>query len=669
MAINVVPVTGSGGGMAAPQQGRSVMPQARLNPYVAPQSGIGAFAEGIRPYLLMAMKRKMAEKDRKRRSEAIRVAENTEDLSGLDPDDYLKMKTLQENVQQRKATSKYRSDMLAATAAAKNTTENRKLSLQDNWHNVDDATKRAMGQLSSEDRRWVAQLGYKEAMNVMKMAKEYDMKIEGLKGKGRLELENLRIKGVKEKFERENPVLHRQVMEKMDKDHVAAFYLQDDALRSNEFLQTSKRVWEAGQKGLDRVHDLARMGAKSKYDRLLEEDKITGGINRDKILHQQDKEIKAISHAFTAGQNNKTRTLDQYKFDSNVEYMKERDKLVEDGKTNRHRTKIETDKVMQNNQISWEEKRIRLNQINTQANLKSKHEIDTQLQNNLGKIQSRQSSQDYTQDKMMADTKHVYDKAILQQSIYGEEASDLRKRKTQTLVAHIKSNSKEKVAKIDALAKENKLSKDMGLKLRNQFTKESKEYLRLQSIVSKVNGALKGPQSNASDKIVVQGLLNMIQEAGKGSTKMYKIFEGSGMLGELTRMVNDLRGIESRIPHGQIVDIYNNVWDIWGNAQDLQSGRRDSFLDQASHAGVEDYWITDFNKKVLPRMTVMEGDGRPRRWEELAETVGKAMGQTAGDNPIGKAQDAYRKGKQYVDEYQTGTGERLKSDEELSRDF
>ena len=57
MAIRVVPVTGSGGGMTASPQGRSVHPQPTLNKYPIPQSGAGAFSKAFSPYLQMAMKK------------------------------------------------------------------------------------------------------------------------------------------------------------------------------------------------------------------------------------------------------------------------------------------------------------------------------------------------------------------------------------------------------------------------------------------------------------------------------------------------------------------------------------------------------------------------------------------------------------------------------------
>jgi hypothetical protein len=401
------------------------------------------------------------------------------------------------------------------------------------------------------------------------------------------------------------------------------------------------------------------MAVKSKYERLLEQDKQTGGLNKDRLLHQQGKEMKGIEHSFTGGQNNITRSLDKYKHDTNIEYQQGRDSLLETGRTNRHRTDVETKKIMQNNTISWEEKRIGLDQINTQANLKSKEEIDTKLQNNLGEIRSRQSSQGYTQKKLMAETKHVYNQAILQQSLYGEEASDLRKRKTSTMVANIKKDSNEKVAKIKSLAVQNKLSNDIGFKLRTAYTKESKEFLRLQSVISKMNGALKGPQSNTSDKVVVQELLNMVQEAGKGSTKMYNKFEGSGMIGELNRVWNDLQGKESRIPHGQVVDLYSTAWDIWSNAKDLQKGRTESIREQINEAGAKDFWVTDFNKTKIPKLTPMEGTGEPVRWIELLETVGEDL------SGMGNTKKAVEEAYQSF----SSDGEATVSDEELMKVF
>jgi len=101
MAIKVVPVTGSGGGMTASPQGRSVHPQPTLNKYPISQSGAGAFSEAFSPYLQMAMKKQQAKQERERRSKAIQLAEKTGDYSGLDPDDWMKRKTLDEQIKDR----------------------------------------------------------------------------------------------------------------------------------------------------------------------------------------------------------------------------------------------------------------------------------------------------------------------------------------------------------------------------------------------------------------------------------------------------------------------------------------------------------------------------------------------------------------------------------------
>ena len=648
MAISrVVPVTGSGGGMTASPQGRSVHPQPTLNRLGPLPSGAKAFTDAIQPYLLALQKKQQATENRERRSKAIKESVRTGDLSGLDPDDYLKMSDLREKNETRKEMAFQRIATSKAIAGMQNKTANRLIDFKHTWHQTDDATKRYLGEQTDETKRWLGSLDSETALKVINISKTYDVKIENLRGKNRTQIENMRIQGEKDKFERENPILHGQVMEKLGVKQEAAFALQDNALQSQEFLELSNRVWKAGQSDKEGVRNLAMAQVKSKHERLLEQDKQTGGLNRDRILHLQNKEIKGIEQTFTAGQNNEKRTLDQYKFDGNIEYMNARDKLVETGKTNRHRVDIETKRIMQAADLSWKEKAIGLNQINTQANMRSKFEIDTKLQNNLGTINAKSMSKEYGFKEKMAATKHVYSKAILQQSLYGEEAKDLRQRKTKTLIADMNNDSKQKVEKIKALATEGKLSKDIGFKLRNAYTKDSKEFLRLQSIVSKVHGALKGPQSNSSDKIVVQGLLNMIQEAGKGSTRMYKIFEGSGMIGELNRIWNDLYGKESRIPHGQIVDLYENVWDIWSNAKELQFGRRTTALEQANEAGAEDYWISDFTKNAkLPKLSPMAGTGEAVRWIELLDTIKKDF--TDPGRVVEEVYESFSPGKQTI---------------------
>jgi hypothetical protein len=116
MAISkVVPVTGSGGGMTASPQGRSVHPQPTLNRLGPLPSGAKAFTEAIQPYLLMAMKKQQAKQERERRSKAIQLAEKTGDYSGLDPDLYtdaknrkLKMDLLEEQIADRQERQRNR---------------------------------------------------------------------------------------------------------------------------------------------------------------------------------------------------------------------------------------------------------------------------------------------------------------------------------------------------------------------------------------------------------------------------------------------------------------------------------------------------------------------------------------------------------------------------------
>ena len=116
MAISkVVPVTGSGGGMTASPQGRSVHPQPTLNRLGPLPSGAKAFTEAIQPYLLMAMKKQQAKQERERRSKAIQTAERTGDYSRLDPDLYtdaknrkLKMDLLEEQIADRQERQRNR---------------------------------------------------------------------------------------------------------------------------------------------------------------------------------------------------------------------------------------------------------------------------------------------------------------------------------------------------------------------------------------------------------------------------------------------------------------------------------------------------------------------------------------------------------------------------------
>ena len=80
MAISkVVPVTGSGGGMTASPQGRSVHPQPTLNRLGPLPSGAKAFTEAFSPYLQMAMKKSQAQQ----RNTALANALQSDDPNAL----------------------------------------------------------------------------------------------------------------------------------------------------------------------------------------------------------------------------------------------------------------------------------------------------------------------------------------------------------------------------------------------------------------------------------------------------------------------------------------------------------------------------------------------------------------------------------------------------------
>jgi len=149
MAISrVVPVTGSGGGMTASPQGRSVHPQPTLNRLGPLPSGAKAFTEAIQPYLLMSMKKQQAKQERERRSKAIQTAERTGDITGLDPDLYtdvknrrLKRELLEEQIKDRQERQKNREAFERGILGSKQKQEVKVLGIKQRYKEQDYDTK------------------------------------------------------------------------------------------------------------------------------------------------------------------------------------------------------------------------------------------------------------------------------------------------------------------------------------------------------------------------------------------------------------------------------------------------------------------------------------------------------------------------------------------------
>ena len=640
MPLNLVPITAGPAGSSAQQTVQRVAPlNVPKTPYKVDYSPI---SQGM-AHLVQALK------DRKYMDSMKRYAKE-EGIPGLqdmtDPralkmgiENYQfgaeltsKKELLEYRLEQREIEKKHHRELMLSIQESKSSDFRYGVNAKTEWNKLDNRTKTAIAGESDETKRWLGTMTAKNIVEVMKMKTDHGIALETLKGKNAVQIENIRITADKDKFERENPILHGQVMERVDAETQRAVALQDSELQSEEFLELGRRTWQAGQNDNRDVYGLLKQELIGRQNKALQDDRQVYGGQKDVLLHKHAKELKNLEHTFESGKQNKNITHDMWKTKHLSAYGMEKQRLIESRTDKRHTANITHKEIMQDGKLAWLEKSQKL-AANTELNrMRTDEEIQRNLNNQMAKLKATESAltrkwksseriQTEKWKDLNAETVHHHKKAEIQQSLYGEEAHDIRLRKTKIMMANINNEGKQNVARIQALASENKLNKTMGIKLRNSHTSDSKEFRRVQNIMMKIDGALKGPQSNISDKALVQNMLNMVQQAGKGSTKMYKTFESSGMIGELHRLWNDLTGKESRIPHGQVRDLYKTAWDIFQSERTLYGYRRRTSLEQAKAAGIEKHWITNFDDMPIKQLTPEAGTGEFIRWKELAGEV------------------------------------------------
>jgi len=232
MAISrVVPVTGSGGGMTASPQGRSVHPQPTLNKYPIQQSGAGAFTEAFSPYLQMAMKKSQAQQ----RNTALANALQSDDPNALlktgprgysFPEQYIESQTLQMKYQElkekrlsREATEKWRNSMTIQKEGMRGGTAT-------DIANIGAKSKLAVQAAKTEGGKTLLTLGG-------------TIKDRHIALQGQVDLANIGAR-----FSSSSSLLSQKGQQAMT--------LQDALYSSKEAMQEANNIWKDGQNGSDR---------------------------------------------------------------------------------------------------------------------------------------------------------------------------------------------------------------------------------------------------------------------------------------------------------------------------------------------------------------------------------------------------------------------------------
>jgi hypothetical protein len=289
MAISrVVPVTGSGGGMTASPQGRSVHPQPTLNRLGPLPSGAKAFGDAIQPYLMMALKKQQAKQERERRSKAIQTSERTGDITGLDPDLYtdaknriLKRKLLEEQIKDRQERQKQREVFERGILGSKQKQEVKVLGIKQRYKEED---------YDKETTDWYKKTEFKTAQQMVLnndaagIATLRDNLIYGQKK----ELAKAKREGVTDLEELKN--IHKTEQNKFMGG--IRVQLKEMGIDSNEFMQRVGNIQQTFERQASETHSKAmQVGRFSQQDRTADtkyqRDSATKALDWDRKFEKQ----------------------------------------------------------------------------------------------------------------------------------------------------------------------------------------------------------------------------------------------------------------------------------------------------------------------------------------------------------------------------------------------
>ena len=275
MAISrVVPVTGSGGGMTASPQGRSVHPQPTLNRLGPLPSGAKAFTEAFSPYLQMAMKRSQDLQKRKEiagmksaydagDTDAFNIGPSPRPGVGMEYEAVLaKQAQAEATMRNTAAMNKFRVENMNQRATEN--AELRKILL----------TKTETGKTSRLETTLKAKVS------------EYQFKA----GETRKNL----------------GTVHAHETSQLTSKNKAAFRNTEYVRESMENMQDWDNSFKAGQSGDSRVQEKAMLNLTAKHKREQEAAARSGVTNLTELKHKQKKEVNTIQNAFKAGESNKS---------------------------------------------------------------------------------------------------------------------------------------------------------------------------------------------------------------------------------------------------------------------------------------------------------------------------------------------------------------------------
>lgn len=291
MAIKVVPVTGSGGGMTASPQGRSVHPQPTLNKYPTPQSPFSAFTEAFQPYLLMAMKKSQAQQ----RNTALANALQSDDPNALlktgprgysFPEQYiekqaldLKYQELKEKRLTRDAERRYRTDMMGLVQGMKGETA------------TDVANIKAAAHLEGISKTGAV------GIQIQAMKGTVAEKIQLLKG-------SQALGQIKETFIGKTGLLSQKGQQAMT--------LQEDLFTRKGGLQEAQNIWQDGQNGSSRELKKTLRQMDFEFNSLLQTDKTLGQMDIVDLKAKHERRKSALKHMHDHALKNKDVSLAKY---------------------------------------------------------------------------------------------------------------------------------------------------------------------------------------------------------------------------------------------------------------------------------------------------------------------------------------------------------------------
>ena len=553
MAINVVPVTGGGGGQASPQ-GRSVQQQSRLNPYVAPKSGLSSFSDAIQPYLMMAMKK-------------------------------------QQDLQKRKAIAGMKSAYDAGDTDAFNKGDNPYPSIGMGYESTLAKQEEAkQKRLSNEQMK---KLLYENKLNVQDM-------------QGGQKLEQIDLKGdIQSKIAKEQ---HGYDLESMSKKYgfssdllsqgsKSKMALLKTGIQSKEKMQGIQNAFADGQAGDKRKHQSKIQRMKQRHQQDLQD---SGAMDQESLLEmkiEHQKEIQQSELAYKEGALNKNITLKEWEINTVTDAKKEMTQLKERGATNRAEMKnamtydvasmVDSGKSTRAEKGILSKEGMQIKELTQEATLaekaeiyglkkqrdaqqhkkafegiKAKNKFDYQRIQNEADFLLKEAERNGTMDRLVYSEKWKTNRAMMNNVNKREmnSANIAGRSELQLKIASIKSTSAEKIA--DKGLEGKKLQFEMANakdqfgrfdKISNKWEKAAEGFKSMQSAYSKVASSLVDKDGNANptyagDVSLIYNYMKMLDPKSVVHVREGQLMQDwGGLPGELVKLYNYMAGKKQKL--------------------------------------------------------------------------------------------------------------------------